>query len=538
MKKFVPFDYQMYAINEIIEKPCVGLFLDMGLGKTVITLSALLDLKYNRFSVCRVLIIAPTKVAEDTWQSEAKKWEHLSRLRFSTVLGDATQRIRALNTPADIYVINRENTQWIVDYYKHRWPFDTVVLDESSSFKSYKAKRFKALKTIRPRINRLIELTGTPSPHGVEDLWSQIYLLDGGARLGRTISVFRDLYLDPDKRDRQRIFSYAPKEGALEDIQRRLSDICVSMKAADYLTLPDMLYDDIPVVLDADAQKAYDELESSMVLQVEREAFLASVRSVDGLCAVLFDFDDDIPRITESLAADGYTATENIGQWISTNDPQCVLLTDGTSAIPESVNATVIQYDDVISADNAASLSSKLLQLCSGAVYTKEREVIHVHDNKLDALMEAVEQLNGQHALICYYFNHDRDRLMSCLAKTSLNVRVYADARDKDDWNANNIDLLLIHPASCGYGLNLQEGGHHIIWFTPTWNLEEYQQTNKRLHRTGQRFPVIVHRLIVKNGRDEDVITSLEQKDFVQDNLLQSLKARIQKVKGRETHDT
>lgn len=455
-RQFNPYPYQQYAHDLILEKPYLGLFLDMGLGKTVVTLTAFRSLKFDRWCVSKMLVIAPKKVAEDTWQTEARKWEHLQGLRVVGVLGTATQREKALSQTADVYVINRENTQWIVDYFKSRWPFDMVVLDESSSFKNHQAKRFKALRTVRPKIRRLVELTGTPNPHGLMDLWSQVFLLDGGQRLGRTISVYRDMFFTPDKRSRTTIFSYAPKEGAEEEIQRRISDICVSMKSSDYLDLPEMVYEDIPVVLDSKAQKAYREMERDAVLQVQ---------------------------------------------------------------------------DDTITATTAAALSGKLLQLCSGAVYDEDKNTVHVHDCKIEALMEAVEQLNGQHAIICYYFNHDRDRLMEALAKTGLRVRVYTDAKDKEDWNAGNIDLLLLHPASCGYGLNLQEGGHHIIWFTLTWNLEEYQQTNKRLHRQGQEYPVIIHHLIVKGGRDEDVITSLERKDDVQESLLRSIKAIIQRVR-------
>ncbi len=451
-----PYPYQRYAQEQIIEHPAIGLFLDMGLGKTVITLTALQALKFDRWCINKTLIIAPKKVAEDTWQMEAKKWQHLQGLRVVGVLGTATQRAAALATAADIYVINRENTQWLVEYYGRAWPFDTVVLDESSSFKNHQAKRFRALRTVRPRINRIIELTGTPNPHGLMDLWAQVYLLDGGQRLGRTISVYRDMYFNPDKRNRTTIFSYAPKDGADEQIHKQISDICFSMKAADYLDLPELIYEDIPVVLDDKAAKAYRRLEREAVLQVD---------------------------------------------------------------------------EDTITAVNAAALSGKLLQLCNGAVYDENHEVVHVHDCKLEAFMETVEGLNGQHAIVCYSFVHDKDRLLQALAKTDLRVRVYRDNRDKDDWNAGKIDLLLIHPASCGYGLNLQEGGHHIIWYGLTWNLEEYQQANKRLHRQGQEYPVIVHHLIVKGGRDEDVIRSLEGKDDVQESLLESLKVRIREAK-------
>lgn len=455
-KVYKPYAYQEYAQNAIIEKPNIGLFLDMGLGKTVITLTALHDLKFNRWAVNKILIIAPKKVAEDTWQVEAQKWQHLQDFRVVGVLGSATQRENALATPADIYVINRENTQWLVQYYGRNWPFDTVVLDESSSFKNHQAKRFRALRTVRPRINRLIELTGTPNPHGLMDLWSQVFLLDGGQRLGRTVSVYRDMYFVPDKRNRTTIFSYAPKDGAEQEIHRLISDICISMKAADYLDLPDFITEDVPVVLDDKAQKAYRKLEREAVLQID---------------------------------------------------------------------------EDTITANTAAALSGKLLQLCNGSVYGEDHEVIPVHDCKIEAFLEVVEQLKGQHALVCYYFNHDRDRLLQALDKTGLRVRVYKDYRDKEDWNAGNIDILLVHPASCGYGLNLQDGGHYLIWFGLTWNLEEYLQMLKRLHRQGQKFPVTSIRLIVKGGRDEDVIQSLEAKDDAEERLLQSLKVRIRAAK-------
>lgn len=456
-KRFEPYPYQQYCIDRIISDPYLGLLLDMGLGKTVITLTALHELKYLRWSICKALIIAPKKVAEKTWSDEAAKWDHLSRLRVSVAIGNLQQRIAALETPADVYIINRENTQWIVEYYGHDWPFDVVVLDESSSFKNHQAKRFKAMKAIRPRVRRLIELTGTPSPHGLTDLWAQLYLLDGGKRLGRTISVYRDLYFEPDKRNRTTIFSYAPREGAEAEIHKQIADICISMKAEDYLQLPDLIYEDIPVVLDVPARKAYDRMEREMLLEIG---------------------------------------------------------------------------DDLITATTAATLTGKLLQLCNGAVYDEDGKAQEIHGCKIEALLETVEQLGGQHAIIYYYYQHDRDRLIKALSKTGLRVRVYRGAQDSDDWNVGQIDLLLAQPASCGYGLNLQDGGHHVIWFGLTWALEEYQQANKRLHRQGQIYPVIVHRLIVRGGQDEDVIKSLESKDGAQESLLAALKARIDKVKG------
>ena len=278
--QFKPYPYQQYCIDSIIYNRAVGLFLDMGLGKTVITLTAIHDLRYNRWEVAKPLIIAPKKVAEATWSVEAKKWDHLKMMRIVPVLGTLQQRLRALSTPADAYVINRENTQWLVEHFKNSWPFDMVILDESSSFKNGSSKRFKALKLVRSRIKRFVELTGTPASNGLEDLWAQIYLLDGGARLGKTLGAYRDRYFIPGKRNRTTIFSYTPKDGSFEMIKRAISDICISMKASDYLTLPDVIHNDIPVALDASATKAYRQLETDLLLQVDEDTITAGTAGV------------------------------------------------------------------------------------------------------------------------------------------------------------------------------------------------------------------------------------------------------------------
>ena len=455
---YEPYPYQQYCAARIVADAAVGLFLDMGLGKTVITLDAINTLRYDRWAVQRVLIIAPKKVAEGTWTKEAQKWEHLRHLRISAVLGSQQKRLRALATPADIYVINRDNVAWLVDYFKNAWPFDMVVLDESSSFKNSQSKRFKALKLVRSRINRLVELTGTPASNGLIDLWAQIYLLDGGARLGRTLGQYRERFFDPDKRSRTQIFSYTPKDGSMEYIQQAIGDICVSMKAEDYLNLPDRMFDDVPVVLDDKARKAYRQLERDLLLELDE------------------------------------------GQ---------------------------------ITAASAGVLTGKLLQLCNGAVYDSEKRPLAIHNCMVAAFLEVLEQLNGQHCLVFYNFQHDRDRLLAALEPLGLRVRVYQSAADEDAWNAGEIDVLLAHPASCAYGLNLQNGGHHIVWFGLTWSLEQYEQANKRLHRQGQRHPVIVHHLVVQGGMDEDVIESLRAKGDTQEALMDALKARIKKA--RET---
>ena len=403
-------------------------------------------------------MIAPKKVAEGTWTREKDKWDHTRILRVSPVLGSQAKRIRALNTPADLYIINRENVCWLVDYYRNSWPFDMVVVDESSSFKSHSAKRFKALAGVSGKIDRMVELTGTPSPNGLEDLWSQVYLLDGGERLGKRYTQFRERYFQPDRRGADgMVYSYAAKPGTEQSILDKISDICISMKAEDYLQLPDITYHEIPVELDAKAEKAYRELERKMVLELPEE--------------------------------------------------------------------------EEISVTSAAALSNKLLQLANGAVYDEDRSVHEVHGCKIEAFLELVESLQGKPVLVFYNFQHDRERILKALSGSGLRVRELKTTRDEDDWNAGLIDILLTHPASSAYGLNLQQGGNHVVWFGLTWNYELYTQANKRLHRQGQTEKVIIHHLVCTGTRDEDVMRALEKKDDVQNWVMESLKARIRAVK-------
>jgi len=456
--QFVPHAYQKHCIDKIIELDKVGLFLDMGLGKTVMTLTAIKELKYNRFQVRKVLIIAPKKVAEGTWTKEKDKWDHTQMLRVSPVLGSEKKRIKAINTPSDLYVINRENVVWLVDYYRNAWPFDMVVIDESSSFKNHSAKRFKALVQVMSKIKRLVELTGTPSPNGLNDLWSQIYLLDEGRRLGKRYGQFRERYFDPGRRGPQGfVYDYDPKDGAEQSILSAISDICISMKAEDYLQLPDMVIHEIPVSLDAKAEKAYKELERKMILE-----------------------------------------------------------------LPEN---------EEISVTSAAALSNKLLQLANGAVYDEEHKAHEVHTSKLDAFLELVESLQGKPLLVFYNFQHDKERILKVLGTKKLRVKELKTVQDEDDWNHQEIDILLTHPASSAYGLNLQQGGNHVCWFGLTWNYELYTQANKRLHRQGQTEKVIVHHLICSGTRDEDVMKALKKKEGVQDFVMESLMARIRKVR-------
>lgn len=457
---FKPYAFQQYCIDRVIKDDAVGLYLDMGLGKTVITLTAINDLRLNRFLIHKCLVIAPKRVAETTWSREAKKWDHLRHLRISAVLGSKKQRLEALKNAADIYVINRENVTWLVEHYKTDWPFDMVVIDESSSFKNHKAKRFKALCWVRPHIKRIVELTGTPAPNGLLDLWAQLYLLDQGERLGKRITHYRERYFEPDQRSRDVIFSYRPKPGADEAIRKKIADICVSMKAEDYLDLPDVTEVIVPVELDSKAKALYTKMEKEMLL----------------------DFDETI-----------------------------------------------------IDAGSAAVLTNKLLQLCNGAVYDEQRKVTEVHQCKIEAFLELVEGLNGQPALVFYSYKHDLDRLQQALSGTGLRVCLLKGPEDEDGWNSHKIDILLAHPASCAFGLNLQEGGNQVIWFGLPWSLELYQQANKRLHRQGQKEKVIIHHLVVEGGVDEDVMKAIESKSNTQEQLLEALKVRIQEIQRRVT---
>ena len=454
--EYKPHNYQAYCIERIVNDPAVGLFLRPGLGKTSITLSAINILKYYKWSISKALVVAPKKVAEGTWSKEASKWDHLKHLRVVTVLGSATKRIKALNTPADVYVINRENIPWLVDYYKQAWPFDMVVLDESTSFKNGQSKRFKALKLVRRFMRKVVLLTGTPSSKGIEDLWAQIYLLDEGARLGKNITQFRTRYFDCNTHGGH-FTEYKAKDGAEAAVLNAISDICVSMKAEDYLELPACIEHEIPVVLDDKTMKAYQQFERDLLITID---------------------------------------------------------------------------EDTVTANTAGVLTGKLLQFCSGAVYDNDRNVAHLHDCKIEAYMELLEQLNGEHCITFYGFQHDKERILEALAKTKLRVRVYKDTNDEDDWNAGNIDVLLVHPASCAYGLNLQAGGRHIVWFTPNWSFELNDQGKCRLWRQGSTYDkVFVHYLVVQGCVDEDVLDTIRDRESTHETVMRVLKARIKKIK-------
>ncbi|WP_411679875.1 SNF2-related protein [Clostridium thailandense] len=450
--KYEPHSYQEYATKWILDKPKAGLLMDMGLGKTVCTLTAIKELIYNYFDIVKALVIAPLRVAEDTWTVEAEKWDHLKHLKISKILGTEKERRAALNIKADIYVINRENVVWLVKECGKKWSFDMVVVDELSSFKSPKSQRFKALRKVGAK--RIVGLTGTPSPNGLMDLWSEIYLLDQGERLGRTLTSYREQYFMPDKRNQNIIFSYKPKEEAEEVIYKKLSDICISMKAEDYLELPERIDNIISVKLQKDEEEKYKKFEKELLLPLK---------------------------------------------------------------------------DSDIVANNAAVLTNKLLQFANGAIYDENDEVVEIHNEKLKALEEIIEAASGKPVLIFYAYKHDRDRLK----KYFKNAKELKTSEDIKKWNNGEIEIMLVHPASAGHGLNLQAGGNIIIWFGLTWSLELYQQANARLYRQGQKQNVIIHHLVAKGTIDDDVMKALENKSVGQEVLLQAVKARI----GGKTYD-
>lgn len=450
--KYEPFEYQRFTKQFIIDHPVAGIFLDMGMGKTSITLTAVQELVEDYFDTAKVLVIAPLKPAEDTWPAELEKWDHLRGLRYSLVLGSQEARIRALNQEAEIYIINRENVPWLVDLYRKRWPFDMVVIDELSSFKSSKAQRFRALKKVRPYIHRIVGLTGTPAPNGLLDLWPQVYLLDQGAALGKTLTGYRETYFDPDKRNRQVVYSWKLKPFAEDEIYKRLDGLCISLNSADYLDLPERRFVRHEFSLSPKAMETYKRLERDTLLPFANG-------DVDGA--------------------------------------------------------------------TAAVLRSKLLQLAGGAAYDDTGGVKVLNDDKLQVLDQLIEEANGQPVLIFYNYKHELARILKRYPEA---VSIKEENAVKC-WNAGEIPILLAHPASAGHGLNLQAGGHIIIWYGPTDNLEYYQQANKRLHRPGQKQVVLIHHILARDTWDIPVIDStLLPKEEQQAALLDAVRARIKEV--------
>lgn len=446
--KYTPHAYQRYAAQFILDHPAAAIFLDCGLGKTVITLTAIRELLHDSFTVRRVLIIAPLRVARDTWPAEIRKWDHLSDLTYAVAVGNTAKRLAALRQKAEITIINRENVDWLVK--NNTFDFDMVVVDELSAFKSHRTRRFKALMKVRPMLSRIVGLTGTPSSNGLMDLWAEFRLLDMGKRLGRFLTHYRERYFLPDKRNAQMVFTYKPRPGAEEKIYEAIGDITISMKSGDYLELPKCLTNVVRVEMNERERRIYERLKKDMAAEI-----------------------------------------------------------DGKE----------------IDAMNAAALSGKLLQMAAGAVYDGEGQAVRLHDRKLDALEDLVESANGRPVLIAYWFRHDLERIR----KRFPGARELRWEADIADWNAGKISIGLIHPASAGHGLNLQDGGSMLIWFSLTWSLELNQQTNARLWRQGQKHTVTIHYLVMKDSIDESVMAALSRKDKVQEALMSAVKAELGK---------
>ena len=445
--RYVAHNYQNYAKNFILAHKVSALFLDCGLGKTITTLTAINELMYDSFEISKVLIIAPLRVAQSTWKEEIEKWDHLNFLRYSIAVGDEKERLKALKQNSDIYIINRENVDWLVTKSGIDFNFNMLIIDELSSFKSHTSKRFKSLLKIRPYFERVIGLTGTPSSNGLMDLWAEFRVLDLGERLGRYITHYRNEFFLPDKRNGAIIFSYKPQPNAEERIYRRLADMTISMKSTEYLKMPELILNELEINLDEEDQIKYKKFKKEMVMTIQEKE---------------------------------------------------------------------------IDAINAASLSNKLIQLANGSIYDEDKKFYEVHNKKLDKLEEIIESANGKPVLVAYWFKADKERI-----EKRFKVREIKTADDIKQWNKGMIDLALIHPASAGHGLNLQSGGSTLVWFSLTWSLELYQQTNARLYRQGQKDTVVIHHLITKNTIDEDIIKSLKRKDKTQEALMKAVKARI-----------
>ena len=442
-------DYQEYAVKFIEEHSVSALLLDMGLGKTITTLTAINNLMFDMFEVRKVLIIAPLRVARDTWPAEIEKWEHLRHLRYSVAVGTAEERVAALQADADIYIINRENVDWLVSNTK--FDYDMVVIDELSSFKNHQSKRFKALMKVRPKVKRIVGLTGTPASNGLMDLFAEFRLLDMGERLGRFIGQYRNEYFKPDKQNGYIVYSYKPLPDAEERIYEKISDITVSMKAVDHLQMPELITTEYVVAMSDEEQDKYKELKKELVLQLP---------------------------------------------------------------------------DGEVTAANAASLNNKLCQMSNGAIYDDDKNIIDIHDRKLDALEDIIESANGKPILVAYWFKHDAERI-----KARFQVREIKTSKDITDWNAGKISVAIIHPASAGHGLNLQQGGNSLVWFGLTWSLELYQQTNGRLFRQGQQSEtVIIQHIVTKETVDERILKALKEKDETQTALMSAVKAELEKL--------
>ncbi|PAO74771.1 DEAD/DEAH box helicase [Streptococcus agalactiae] len=447
-------NYQVVAKDFIIGHPNAAVILDMGMGKTATTLSAVNELMFDRFEVTKVLVIAPLRVANTVWSDEIEQWAELRHLRYSKIVGTSKQRKVALQKDADIYIVNRENLPWLVEQCSPYFKWDMVVIDELSSFKSWQSKRFKAFMAMRPYMKRIVGLTGTPSSNGLMDLFAEFKVIDGGERLGRFIGEFRSRYFEEGRRNGNIVYEYIPMDYAECQIQDKISDITISMKALDYLDMPELISTKKLVRMSEKEKEKYSQFKKEYVLS-----------ELDGL---------------------------------------------------------------EVTAANAASLTNKLVQLSNGAVYSDDHTVVALHEQKLDALEDILESANGEPVLVAYWFKHDLARIIGRLEKLKVKSRVLKTEEDIREWNKGNVPVGLLHPAGAGHGLNLQKGGHHLVWFGLTWSLELYQQTNARLWRQGQEAETVVIQHIVTEGTiDEEILKALENKDAQQERLIAAVKAQV-----------
>ena len=449
--------YQKVCVEHIISHPFCGVFLDMGLGKTISTLTAIEELKYDYCEVNTVLVIAPKRVAETVWEEEAKKWDHTKHLTFSKIIGTERQRLAAIKKKADVYIISRDNIAWLCSLFAAKLPYDMLVIDELSSFKAHQTQRFKSLRLARPWFKRVVGLTGTPAPNGLINLWSQMYLIDRGERLEKTITAYRSRYFRPGASNGYVVYSYNILPESEKLIQDRIKDICISMRAEDYLEMPERIDNFVRVVMPDNLYEIYKKFEEENVITLVNE------------------------------------------------------IKEGTT----TVNAV-----------NAAALSNKLLQFANGAMYDENKNVVPVHDLKLEALKEIIEAADGKPVLVAWTYQFDRDRIMNYFR--SLKPRELKTAQDINDWNAGRVQLMLAHPASAGHGINLQAGGNIIVWYGLTWSLELYQQFNARLYRQGQKQRTIIHHIVASGTEDENVVKALKSKDKTQNNLMNSIKAKLE----------
>lgn len=466
--------YQNAGVDFIKRVKRCALFVDPGLGKTAITLTAITEM-IESFDCGMTLVVAPPHVAKKTWPDELKAWAHTKGLSYVVIKGSVKQREKLLKRRACFHMISVESLPWLLEALggqrpvKERtdhdgnvvlegrdgWksprsiPYNAIIIDESSKVKQYNTNRWKALVKLAFMAEYFVELTGTPSPNSIEDLWSQIYLLDRGQRLGHNITAFRNRWFDASFDGH----GYRPKGGyVMKAIEDRIADIVFTLREEDYADLPERMYRNVTLEMDDKVEAVYKKFEKTYVLEVSEHK---KIKALDG-----------------------------------------------------------------------ASITTKLLQLANGVVYDEDRGEHAFHDLKLQALADLVEETKGSPLLVAYSFKSDAARVLKKFPEAKL-----FDGKNEtqDAWNRGEIGMLLAHPQSVAHGLNLQTGGNNAVWYGLTWSLELYIQFNKRLHRSGQTKPVMIHHLIVAGTMDEDVLAALNDKNDMQDSLKIALSKRIEK---------